>query len=225
MLDLKTPENQLYHYLRARRPIVYIHHFDFAVVDTMIEVIGKKAMGGRACTIEEFSESSGRVSFSTKDVKGSRQLSLPEFLSRFNSSQLNNDRANYLVVLKEVHAKLSDPCVISLLQTIAQRTRKALGEEDNRYRVQVVIADSQRFCSPELEKLVTVIDVRPPDDKRIGEIVDEVVRAGYVKMADSFRPELILALKGLSELEIRQILAMATESRLLDKEALELIHA
>ena len=225
MLDLKTPENQLYHYLRARRPIVYIHHFDFAVVDKMIEVIGKKAMGGRACTIEEFSESSGRVSFSTKDVKGSRQLSLPEFLSRFNSSQLNNDRANYLVVLKEVHAKLSDPCVISLLQTIAQRTRKALGEEDNSYRVQVVIADSQRFCSPELEKLVTVIDVRPPDDKRIGEIVDEVVSAGYVKMADSFRPELILALKGLSELEIRQILAMATESRLLDKEALELIHA
>lgn len=225
MMDLKTPESQLYHYLKARRPIVYIHHFDFAVVDKMIEVIGKKALGGRACTIEEFSEANGRVIFSTKDAKGSCQVSLPEFLSRFNSSLLNNDRTNYLVVLKEVHAKLSDPCVISLLQTIAQRTRKAIGEEANRYRVQVVIADSQRFNSPELEKLVTVIEVRPPDDKRIGEIVDEVVRAGDVKMEDSFRPELILSLKGLSELEIQQILAMAAESRILDKEALELIHA
>jgi len=222
-----TPGEKLRRYLKARRPIVYIHNFDFQTVDGLIATFGKKAMGERVCVIEEFSEAGGRIDFLSKSPRNPReQPSLEAFLQRFNSSQLNADRHNYLIVLKEVHDRLSEPRVISLLQTLARRTKMAAEDPtgENRYRVQVVVVDSQMRIPPELEKLVTVIEIRPPDEQRIGEIVDEVVQSKGVTMSPDFRPELVLAFAGLSEFEIRQILALAVEDNVLDADDLPLIH-
>ena len=222
-----TPGEKLRQYLKARRPIIYIHNFDFQTVDGIIAEYGRKALGERVCVIEEFSEAGGRVNFETKSPRNPReQPSLETFLERFNNSQLNEDRHNYLVVLKEVHGRLAEPRVVSLLQTIARRTKMAAEDKEhkNRYRVQIVIADSQMRIPAELEKLITVIEIRPPDERRIGEIVDEVVRTNNVRISEDFRPELVLAFAGLSEFEIRQILALAVEDNVLDQDDLPLIH-
>ena len=222
-----TPGEKLRSYLKARRPIIYIHNFDFQTVDEIIATFGKRAMGERVCNIEEFSEAGGRIDFETKSSKNTKALqSLEEFLARFNTCQLNSDKKNYLLVLKEVHGRLSEPRVCSLLQTIARRTKMAFEDEThtNRYRVQVVIVDSQLKIPPELEKLITVIEIKPPDEKRIGEIIDEVVKTNGVKIEPDFRPELVLAFAGLSEFEIRQILALAIDDNVLDENDLPLIH-
>ena len=221
------PGEKLRRYLKARRPIIYIHNFDFQTVDGMIATIGKKAMGERVCRIEEFSEAGGRINFETKSPLNTReQPSLEEFLSRFNTDQLKKDKNNYLVVLKEVHGRLSEPRVCSLLQTLARRTKMAAEDmtHENKYRVQIVIVDSQLRIPPELEKLTTVIEIHPPDEQRIGEIIDEVVKTNGVQLADDFKPELVLAFAGLSEFEIRQILALAIDDNVLDADDLPLIH-
>ena len=221
------PGDKLRRYLKARRPIIYIHNFDFQTVDEIVATFGKRAMGERVCKIEEYSEAGGRIDFDTKSpLNAKAPLPLDEFLARFNTSQLNNDKKNYLLVLKEVHGRLSEPRVCSLLQTIARRTKMAFEDEThtNKYRVQVVIVDSQLKIPSELEKLVTVIEIKPPDEKRIGEIIDEVVKTNGVQIEPDFRPELVMAFAGLSEFEIRQILALAIDDNVLDENDLPLIH-
>lgn len=221
------PGENLRRYLKARRPLIYIHNFDFQTVDELIHKFGRKALGERVCVIEEFSEAGGRIDFETKTPRNpASPLTLEDFLSKFNTSQLNGDKKNYLVVLKEIHGHLEDPRVCALLQAIARRTKVA-GEDkshENKYRVQVIIADSQLRIPPSLEKLITVIEVRPPDEQRIGEIIDEVVEVNKVEIASNFRSELILSFCGLSEFEIRQILALAIDDNVLDEEDLSLIH-
>lgn len=222
-----SPGENLRRYLKAKRPLIYIHNFDFQTVDEIIHKYGRKALGEKVCIIEEYSEAGGRVDFETKSPRNpTSPITLEEFLSRFNTSQLNADKRNYLVVLKEVHSRLEDPRVCALLQTIARRTKVASEDKthENKYRVQVLIVDSQLKIPASLEKLITVIEVSPPDEKRIGEIVDEVVEVNKVELADNFRPELILSLCGLSEFEIRQILALAIDDNVLDAGDLSLIH-
>jgi len=228
----KNPADRLFSYLNARRPIIYIHHFDFQVVDRMIESAGRNGMGGsRACVIEEYSEAGGRVNFTTKSpINPSSPLSLEQFLSRFNTTQLNSDRHNYLLVLKDVHGRIQDSRICALLQTIARRTseaasgRKSSDGKDNRYRVQVVVVDSQFLVPPEIEKLTTVIEIRPPDSGRIDEIIDEIVTVSKVAFKQDFKPDLRVALMGLSEYEIRQILSLAVENNQLNRDALNLIY-
>ena len=222
-----TTGDNLRRYLKARRPIIYIHDFDFQTVDEIIFKYGRKAMGERVCVIEEYSEAGGRVDFETKSPRNpASPMSLEDFLSRFNTSQLNGDKHNYLIVLKEVHDRLNEPRVCSLLQTLARRTKMASEDKthENRYRVQIVIVDSMLRIPVGLEKLTTIIEVRPPDDQRIGEIVDEVVETHNVSLDPNFRPELVLAFSGLSEFEIRQILALAIDDNVLDENDLPLIH-
>lgn len=224
----KSPGEKLRDYLKASRPIIYIRHFDFKAVDALIGEFGRKSMGNKACVIEEFTEAGGLIDFKTKSPKTPlTPMPLDVFLSRFNTTQLNSDRHNYLLVLKEVHEKLGEPRICSLLQTIARRTKEA--EEDstktNQYRVQVVIVDTQLKIPVSLEKLTTVIEISPPDEDRIGEIIDDIVRTKSVQMKGDFRQELIMALAGLSEFEIRQILSMAAlNGNAFDENDLPLIH-
>lgn len=227
-----TPGEKLRTYLKFFRPIVYIRHFDFQAVDALIDEFGRKGMYNKACVIDEYSEAGGRIAFKTKSPKNpATPMPLEEFLARYNTSQYNKDRHNYLLVLKEVHDRISEPRICSLLQTIAYRTKVASEDarldddpEKNQYRVQVVIVDTTLKIPVGLEKLTSVIDIRPPDLKKVREIVDEVVESKGLLIKSDFRTELVEALLGLSEFEIRQILALASHNNVLDEDDLTLIH-
>lgn len=230
--EKETPEErQLQKYLRAARPIIYIPHFDFQTVDKMIGDAGRKVLRGPMCVIDEWSEAGGRVHPVTKSpVRPGPPMPLEEFLARYNTSQLNTDKKNYLLVLKEVHGRLAESRVVSLLQTLAWRTKMAEDHpvdkqgNPNRYRVQVVVADTQLSIPPGLEKLTTVIEILPPDGDRIGEIIDAVVKDKKgLRLAEGVKKELVEAFKGLSEFEIRQILALAAADNVLDKNDVGLI--
>ena len=208
-------------YLDARRPIIYIRNFDFQSVDRLIEEVCK------GYVIDEYSEADGRLDFKTKSPKSKQKIDLAEYLSVFNSAQFNKDKNKYIVVLKEVHDSLADKRVYSILQTIAQRVK--MSDEDptheNLYDVTVVIVDSKLAIPQELEKFVTMIDVRLPNDEEIEAIITEMAKTNYASIEDGFMPELVMALKGLSEFEIKQIinLAIANDGRL-NKDDITLIH-
>jgi ATP-dependent 26S proteasome regulatory subunit len=151
---------------------------------------------------------------------------------KYDDGIFNSDKNNYLLVLKEVHALLPQSRVCSLLQAIAARTMKAADGNDssNKYRVQVVIVDSQLKIPPELEKLTTIIEMRPPTVEQIEKIIDSFIanrknaKHQNISIEPSFKVELKEALTGLSEFEIKQLLSLAVEDNKLDKNDLPLIH-
>ena len=234
-----TPGEKLRRYLKAYRPIIYIQHFDFQMVDDLIRDYGRKALGQNITEIKEFNEAGGEVRFDEKSIvtpKGERRKkTLEEFLDEFankNAVQISKARENYLLVLKEIHGQISDQNVCSLLQTIAARNRNAIegNSEDDKYRVQVVIVDSLLRIPPELEKLTTIIEIKPPTDERIEEIIKNFIdnvkkkTKQTIDLEDNFCTELVDALKGLSEFEIKQLLTLATDDNKLDEADLPLIH-
>ncbi len=209
-------------YLDARRPIIYIRNFDFQAVDRLIEDICQKDY-----VIEEYSEAGGRLDFRTKSPKGKGYMRLDEYLALYNSSQFEHDKHRYLVVLKEIHTHLEEPQTYTILQSIAQRVKRSDEDQthENNYDVTIVIVDSKLTIPPELEKLITLIEVHLPNDEEIAAIVKKMAEINYAEIAEGFMPELVMALKGLSEFEIKQIvnLAIANSGRLY-KDSISLIH-
>ncbi len=230
----KESGEKLLRYLKAFRPIIYIQNYDFQAVDEMIGSYGKIAMKERLCRIEEYSEAGGHINFNSKSARNlhERSKTLQDFLMKYDDGIFNSDKNNYLLVLKEVHSLLPQSRVCSLLQAIAARTMKAADGNDpsNKYQVQVVIVDSQLKIPPELEKLTTIIEMRPPTVEQIEKIIDNFIanrknaRHQDISIEPSFKVELKEALAGLSEFEIKQLLSLAVEDNTLDQNDLPLIH-
>ena len=166
----KTPEQLLGQYMKALRPIIYINHFDFETVDRIVENVGNKYFKNRGYNIVEFTESSGWVDFKTKNVHDSGVTELVDFLQLFNTDQFSSVKKETIVILKEVHESLRDKRVFSALQAIARR--KSMADDRNTYyRVTVIIVDTKLLIPPEIEKLITVVEVTPPDDAEIKNIL------------------------------------------------------
>ncbi len=217
----KTPEQLLGQYMKALRPIIYINHFDFESVDRIIEKVGITYFERRGYNIVEFSESGGWVDFKTKNTHDSSVTDLAEFLQLFNTDQFNSNKKETIVVLKEIHESLRDKRVFSALQAIARRKSMA-DDRTNFYRVTVIIVDTKLMIPPEIEKLITVVEIRPPDEEEIKNILEKVVGTG--KIPESDLRDLTMALSGLSEFEITQIARLAyTNDGKINKDDLSLI--
>ena len=210
-----SPAEQFRRYFDARRPILYIHDFDFASVDRLLS-----DFAGDNFIIREYSSGSGVVDFKTKSQKDrDRGKKLADFLAGYNTSAFSEDTNKYLLVLKDVHERqgvsvedsLADPRICGILQSIAQRVKKS--DEDlshtDTYDVTVVIVDSVLAIPQELEKWTTVIDIPLPNEAQIDEIIDKFAKTNSVDVQKSYRPQLRMDLKGLTEFEILQLLNLS----------------
>ena len=205
-------------YLDARRPIIYIRDFDFQAVDRLIETLCKEY------TIEEFSEADGPVNFKTKCPIDGGPKNLADYLS--NYIIYDYDKGRFLVVLKEVHDSLADKRVYSLLQSIARRVQ--MSDEDHSkkiYDVTIVIVDSKLAIPPELEKIVSILEINPPSDEEIETIIREMAKNHDPHTPVGDLPEYISALHGMSEFEIRQILNLIlAKFQMFNKDGIPLVH-
>lgn len=200
--------DSLLRYIDAGRPLIYINHFDFETVDRMLEEAFPKA------TIAEYCDANGWIDFKTKQPHGSTPYTLPEFLMLFNNDQLYQDRKEYLVVLKEIHDSIGDKQVYSLLQSIARR--KFMRGDSKGYNVTVLIVDSKLVIPPELEKLITMVELRPPQEEEIRELLNNIASENLLTIDEDSMTELVMAFSGLSVFEIKQIanLALATDGEI-----------
>lgn len=219
----KSPVQLLQQYISARRPIIYINHFDFEAVDRMIES-ACSCIGKRGYEIVEFSPAAGRVDFRTKNKKGASPGDLADFLQKFNSSLYKDIAKETIVILKEVHDDIKDKRIYSALQTIACRKNMSPDIPGDYFRITIVIVDSKMAIPPELEKFVSVINFRPPTDVEIEKILRETAKANDGVVDEASLKDLTMALSGLSEFEIVQItkLALAKHGEI-TKDDLELI--
>jgi AAA+ superfamily predicted ATPase len=180
-------------YVDALFPIIYINHYDFKVVDEMLQDIAEDRQ------VEEFCTGLGAINFKTRTVV--HPLDLSGFLDLVKDDGYEHPT---LIVLKDVHSQLADPEIISLLKYIAERNLYI----DNYYATVFIV--SSKLCIPEeLEELITVFDFPLPSGAEIKDIITAFAQDLNISVSDSVVGELALSLKGLSEFQIKQILNLA----------------
>ena len=134
---MSNSKEMLEMYLYARRPLIYIHNFDFLAVDKIIAEANSEN-----AEIVEFSNADGRMDFKNKTSIGNGE-DLSVFLETFVSEDFSTLEKPYLIVLKEIHDSLTDKKIYSLLQTIVQRVKLDIRKAESEYMVTVIIVDSK----------------------------------------------------------------------------------
>lgn len=180
-------------YVDALRPIIYINHFDFAVIDKAIKQIGENAK----CI--EYNNALGIVDFNTKSPM--MDCDLVQFL-RLNMDEGFNQQT--FLILKDIHSKLNDDRVIALLRRIA---------EDNLYNEEfnctVFIVSEVTVIPRELENYITVFDIPLPTEDEIKNIINQFICDQDIEVDEDVVNEIALSFKGLNEFQIQQILNLA----------------
>lgn len=209
MLHLPTVKDNLGLYIDAGFPILYICTFEEAKVDRYIA-----AAAGNMGVLEW----NGATGFRELASKSSQpKWSLEHTLSTLSEGK-ELDRK--LLVIKDAVEQLKVPKVTALLKEIARRIHSRTLEA-------AIIIVSPTICIPqELEKLVTVLELELPDEEEISGIVNQFIQDfGVPPVPSKFLDELSIALKGLSEMEIEDLLRLAVskEEGELTSKALQLI--
>lgn len=215
MLHLPTVKDNLSQYINAGFPILYIKTFEEAKADEYIAI----AAGRRE--VVEWNGAKGFVNFKTKAVLVQGQ-SLEATISLLNTGKEMNRK---LLVIKDA-AEYLDPngqrksdVAVATLKDLARKIRQ--GDID----ASIVIVSPALHIPPELEKLITVLELDLPDEIEISGIIDQFIADNEIPGGPAeFQAELATAFKGLTESEIIDLLklAISREGELTNK-ALQLI--
>ena len=120
-----------------------------------------------------------------------------------------------IFLLRDFHAHLESATNVRRLRDLVRNLR--------RQNKTIVIQAPRLVLPPELERDITVIDVALPTSKELGGLIDRFIdqlRADgrfRVELPANTREDLVLAARGLTELEVRRVLSRVVASdRLLD---------
>lgn len=180
-------------YIDARYPIIYINHFDFKVMDDIINDIKDDRK------VIEFVNGLGIVDFENKSLQ--HECDIVRFLKLIKDDGYDQP---CLILLKDVHDSLSQTEVVALIKYIAERT---LYIED--YSAPIFIFSSKLCVPVELEDYITIFDVPLPSTGEILKIMQDFCKDLDITISDEAVNELAISLKGLNEFQIKQILNLA----------------
>lgn len=206
-------------YIDAGFPILYIQTFEEGKADGIIaDAAGKKK-------VYEWNGSDGLVDFKTKVAPMAGLTSLEAALTELNAWKALDHR---LLVIKDVSGLMKPDRqlesqelqkVVALLKGIARKIRNQ--DIDST----VIIISPTVNIPKDLEKLITVFKLELPKEDEIRTIIEEFAKANdqsavYPGLLD----EMAVAFKGLSNLEIEDLLALAIgQDGELNRKALQLI--
>lgn len=195
--------NILASYIDALRPIIYINHFDFKVIDAAIARVGEKAK----CV--EFNNALGLIDFKTKSPM--QECDLEQFLKLTMDDGFDQET---FLVLKDVHGELNSPRIIALLKRIAEN--KMYKEN---FSATIFILSRITVIPYELENYITVLDIPLPTTNEILAIIKEFIVDLDITVEEDTVDDIALWFKGLNEFQIKQILNLAyQDGGYIDKE-------
>lgn len=197
-------------------PIVYIPHFHYQFIDDALREVlvpeqGRRIIDGVKLRKNVIEFDCGRncvIHFVDKEPSDffdncdSIEALLRLFLESGNFAQPS------ILLLKNFSRQLEDPTIQSLLSMFAYQYER--GVYDLATTVIIVSPQPVTTLPRELEKFITVIEIKPPDQEEIMELLDAYpVSARYRADEDERRLELCRTLQGLQYYEIKQILQSA----------------
>ena len=195
--------NRLQKMIDVNIPIIYVHDFDFARVDEIIQ----QAIGINYKDIYEWNPGTGVTDFKTRQPK-SPQIELSKFIEQKYLEEPLGKIPNKIVILREIHDLIDDSKIKTLLALFAQRKLY-----DPNFDSSIIIIDSIRKVPEEIAKYVSYLEIEYPNDSEIEELIAEHVSTnGYDRFREQDKKELMPSLKGLTAFDIDRMLDMAMSS-------------
>lgn len=197
--------NSLASYVEALRPIIFFNHFDLHEVEGIIHEVDPQAK------FLEFDPSVGSINFETKAPEG--ECELLQFLDmNLDAGQSQSlgaaGHSTAFIILRNIQDQLKDPKVVSCLMRFAE---KVLYDDD--YSATIFIVSPIKVIPPELENFITIFEQSLPSSKEIHSIIENFVKDQDSEISEDDCNELVLALKGLNEFQIQQILSLAYQTQ------------
>ncbi|MGN0607501.1 MAG: AAA family ATPase [Oscillospiraceae bacterium] len=191
-------ESKLIQYRDAGYPIIFVETYEEDKVDRVIAKMAKTAR----ISVVEWNGAAGVCDFAKKVRKGTRKMGLAEALEILQLDNLNRK----LIVIKDVNEELSNPQTIAQLKQLAIKITSGV-------ECTVIMVSPVLMIPKSLEKFITVIEQEYIDDKEIRRIINAFTSEnGLPTVAPDLIEQLAVALKGLTEMEVNQILALAVST-------------
>ena len=211
-------QDKLSSYVNALRPIIYINHFDHHLADELIASVAD----GKCFTFTNSGIFAGKERLEVQD--SSLAAFLENQLIALDEADAENPH-HVFIIIKDAHQYLDEksplysPKCIALLKELADKTMFCEGVYATVFLVSPVLV-----LPREIEKLITVFDIPFPDSDEVSQIIADYEKSFNIQIDEDVRNELVISFKGLTELEIRQILNYAyQQSGMFDKAGVKLV--
>ena len=210
-----TLKERLSRYIDAGFPILYINTFEEENAASIIKEIADNR------TIMMWSKARGYGEYDAADGEWDVPISknIFETLNAALDNKLSNidDIKNSVFVIKDAHIELEDNDTVSLIKEFAVEISEGTDS--------CIILISPVIKVPvELEKYITILETDYLDFDEICGIIENFANENGLQCTKKLQEDMAVAFKGLSELEIKNILAFAvTDDGILSKKDLSLI--
>lgn len=186
-------KRNLARYIDAGFPIIYINTFEEEKVDELATSIS----AGRE--IYEWNGTNGYIDFETK-APMQEDCSLEMLLNQMKDRELLDRK---IILLKDIVPYLDDSKIISKIKGIARMIC-------NGAEATIIMVSNIVVIPKELEKFITILEMDYLESDEIKQIILKFIKDNHMKeIKDSLLDEMALALKGLTEFEINNLLALA----------------
>jgi len=193
-------ETNLSKYLRARRPIIWVHSGDYKEVDTIVTEATKEYKNKAIFEYRAF----GAVNFETK-IKSDEIMDLYSFLNILFSEGV---KTNVFLIIKNAEEEMKDAKNIALIKKIAE-TRYSNSD----YNFTVIVVTEVETVPKDLEKFTSILDIPNMTKDEIEKYIWNFAKENKVNVDKKDVGEVAISLKGLTKLEIDHVLNMIIESK------------
>jgi len=193
-------ETNLSKYLRARRPIIWVHSGDYKEVDTIVIEATKEYKNKAIFEYRAF----GAVNFETK-IKSDEIVNLYSFLNILFSEGV---KTNVFLIIKNAEEEMKDARNIALIKKIAE-TRYSNSD----YNFTVIVVTEAETVPKDLEKFTSILDIPNMTKDEIEKYIWNFAKENNVNVDKNDVGEVAISLKGLTKLEIDHVLNMIIESK------------
>ena len=193
----KSLKSNLIQYRDAGYPIVFIESFEEDKADKIISEIAALAR----LSVIEWNGASGVCNFKTKEPIGTRKLMLCETLELLSKDNLNRK----MIVIKDMNEQLSDFDTVAQLKQLALKISSGI-------ECMIIMISPTLTIPRDLEKFITVLEQDYITEKEIEDIITEFTEENEIQIASGLKEQLAIALKGLTEMEINNILSLAVST-------------
>ena len=191
-------ETNLSKYLRARRPIVWVHSGDYKEVDAIVKEATKEYKNKAIFEYRAF----GAVNFETK-VKSDEIVDLYSFLNILFSEGV---KTNVFLIIKNAEDEIKDSRNIAFIKKIAEKMYN-----DINYNFNIIIVDEDVNVPKGLEKFTSIIDIETMDETTINQYIQDFAQKNNARIYWDDLGDLSISLKGLTKLDLDHVLNMMLE--------------
>ncbi|WP_297638002.1 AAA family ATPase [uncultured Clostridium sp.] len=182
-------------YIEAGFPIIYIESFEEEKINGILgQVFNRRE-------VVEWNGYRGAIDFkSNKKLLMEERQSLNDMI--FELRRIG-ELDNKIFIIKDIKNFIEDNESISVIKGLAN-------EINNGLESTIIVVTNEVIIPKEIEKYVTIMELEPLTSEDIKEIIGKFIEEqGTNKLQEKLLSEMANAFKGLSELEINSILALA----------------